>query len=69
MPVPEADPHQAREVFLTGTASELVPAREIDGHRFEPCGPVFGRLARAFHDTVRGRAFGDLGWSTGVSEQ
>ncbi|MFJ5294449.1 hypothetical protein [Streptomyces sp. NPDC088348] len=40
-----------------------------DRHRLEPCGSEFSRLARAFHDTVRGHAFGDLGWSTILSEQ
>ncbi|MFD7898231.1 hypothetical protein [Streptomyces sp. NPDC059743] len=38
LPVTEADLHQAQEVFLTGTASELVPAREIDSHHLEPRG-------------------------------
>ena len=48
----------ADEVFLTGTAAELVPVREIDDHTVgggEP-GPVTRELQRAFDDALHGRA-------------
>lgn len=46
----------ADEVFMTGTAAELTPVREIDDRRIgngEP-GPVTRRLQDAFFDTVKG---------------
>lgn len=67
-PVELTDLHQAQEVFLTGTAAELVPASEIDGHGTDPHGPVFRAVAEAFRDAVRGRRFHDLGWLTRTSE-
>jgi branched-chain amino acid aminotransferase len=47
----------ADEVFLSGTAAELVPVVEIDDHRIgtgEP-GPITHRLAQVFDDTLHGR--------------
>jgi branched-chain amino acid aminotransferase len=47
----------ADEVFLSGTAAELVPVREIDDHvigRGEP-GPVTRELQRVFDDALHGR--------------
>jgi branched-chain amino acid aminotransferase len=44
-------------VFLTGTAAELVPVREIDDHPIgagEP-GPVTRELQRVFDDALHGR--------------
>jgi branched-chain amino acid aminotransferase len=44
-------------VFLTGTAAELVPVREIDDHTIgtgQP-GPVTRELARVFDDALHGR--------------
>jgi branched-chain amino acid aminotransferase len=48
----------ADEVFLTGTAAELVPVREIDDHTVgggEP-GPITRELQGAFDDALHGRA-------------
>ncbi|MFI7217021.1 aminotransferase class IV [Micromonospora maritima] len=67
-PVEPADLRRAQEVFLTGTAAELVPATAVDGHRTDPRGPLFRAVAEAFRDTVRGRRFQDLGWLTHTSE-
>ncbi|MFG2012751.1 aminotransferase class IV [Micromonospora sp. NPDC048868] len=67
-PVTVADLRRAQEVFLTGTAAEVVPATEVDGHPLDASGPVFSRLVRAFSDTVRGRAYGELGWLTATSD-
>jgi branched-chain amino acid aminotransferase len=48
----------ADEVFLTGTACELTPLREIDDHPIgegEP-GPITRQIQQLFDDAVRGRA-------------
>ena len=48
----------ADEVFLSGTAAELVPVYEIDDHRIgggEP-GPITRRLQGVFDDALHGRS-------------
>jgi branched-chain amino acid aminotransferase len=52
-----AELYLADEVFLTGTAAELVPVREIDDHAIgdgEP-GSVTRELQRVFDDALHGR--------------
>jgi branched-chain amino acid aminotransferase len=52
-----AELYLAEEVFLSGTAAELVPVREIDDHAVgtgEP-GPVTRELQRVFDDALHGR--------------
>jgi branched-chain amino acid aminotransferase len=52
-----AELYLADEVFLTGTAAELVPVREIDDHAIgggEP-GPITRELQRVFDDALHGR--------------
>jgi branched-chain amino acid aminotransferase len=52
-----AELYLADEVFLSGTAAELVPVREIDDHPIgtgEP-GPVTREIQRIFEDALRGR--------------
>jgi branched-chain amino acid aminotransferase len=52
-----AELYLADEVFLTGTAAELVPVREIDDHPIgdgQP-GPVTRELQRIFDDALHGR--------------
>jgi branched-chain amino acid aminotransferase len=52
-----AELYLADEVFMSGTAAELVPVREIDDHLIgggEP-GPVTRELARVFDDALHGR--------------
>lgn len=48
--------YNADEVFMTGTAAEVTPVREIDGRRIGPGrpGPVTRRLAGALAKAVRG---------------
>jgi branched-chain amino acid aminotransferase len=56
--VARAELYLADEVFLTGTAAELVPVREIDNHvigRGEP-GEITRVLQAAFDDALHGRA-------------
>jgi branched-chain amino acid aminotransferase len=52
-----AELYLADEVFLSGTAAELVPVREVDDHAIgtgEP-GPVTRELQRVFDDALHGR--------------
>ncbi|MGO9898300.1 MAG: branched-chain amino acid transaminase [Solirubrobacteraceae bacterium] len=52
-----AELYLADEVFLSGTAAELVPVREIDDHTIgsgEP-GPVTIAMQRVFDDALHGR--------------
>jgi branched-chain amino acid aminotransferase len=52
-----AELYLAEEVFLSGTAAELVPVREIDDHLIgggEP-GPITRQLQRIFDDALHGR--------------
>ncbi len=46
----------AEEVFLTGTAAELVPVREVDGHRLGEPGEITRQLQERFEDAIYGRA-------------
>jgi len=46
----------ADEVFLTGTAAELTPLREIDDIGIGPPGPVTRQIQQVFDDALHGRA-------------
>jgi branched-chain amino acid aminotransferase len=45
----------ADEVFLTGTAAELTPMREIDDIEIGPPGPVTREIQSVFEDALAGR--------------
>ncbi|QQS45010.1 MAG: branched-chain amino acid transaminase [Acidobacteriota bacterium] len=45
----------ADEAFLTGTAMEIAPIREVDGRAIGRRGPVTEKLQRAFFEIVSGR--------------
>ena len=45
----------ADEVFLSGTAAELTPVREIDDQEIGPPGPVTKELQQTFDDALHGR--------------
>ncbi len=45
----------ADEVFLTGTAAELVPVREIDDHPLGPPGEITRKVQAVFEDALHGR--------------
>ena len=45
----------ADEVFLTGTAAELTPVREIDGIEIGPPGEVTRAIQQVFTDALHGR--------------
>ena len=49
-----ADLYTAEELFLTGSATEVIPIREIDGRSFEP-GPITQTLQQRYADICRGR--------------
>ena len=56
--VARAELYLAEEVFMSGTAAELVPVREVDDHRVgtgEP-GEVTRVLQKAFDDAIHGRS-------------
>jgi branched-chain amino acid aminotransferase len=46
----------ADEVFLTGTAAEIVPLREIDDIEIGPPGPITRQVQQTFDDALHGRA-------------
>ena len=53
-----AELYTADEVFMTGTAAELVPVREVDDHPVgggEP-GPITREVQSVFEDALHGRA-------------
>lgn len=49
-----ADLYTAEEVFLTGSATEVIPIREIDGRVFEP-GPITQTLQQRYANICRGK--------------
>lgn len=51
-----AELYLAEEVFLCGTAAELVPVREIDGHELGEPGEVTRLIQAKFEDALHGRA-------------
>ena len=52
----------AEEVFLTGTAAELVPVREIDDHPLGEPGEITRVIQAKFQDALHGRAEEYLEW-------
>ncbi len=58
----------ADEVFLTGTAAEVAPVRELDGRRIGngTPGPVTRDLQKAFFDIVRGEDHTHDAWLTRI---
>jgi branched-chain amino acid aminotransferase len=52
----------ADEVFLSGTAAELTPVREIDDIEIGPPGDITRRIQQVFDDALHGRAERYAGW-------
>ena len=50
------DLYLADEVFMTGTAAEVTPLREVDDQPIGPPGPVTLAVQKAYLDTVRGQS-------------
>jgi branched-chain amino acid aminotransferase len=59
-----AELYLADEIFLTGTAAELTPVREVDDHTIGGggMGPVTAELQRVFEDALHGRDERYAGW-------
>lgn len=67
-PVPRDMLYLADEVFFTGTAAEISPIVEVDGHQVgtgRP-GPITQSLSKAFFGIVEGRTADRHGWLTHV---
>jgi branched-chain amino acid aminotransferase len=63
--IARGDLHGADEAFLTGTAAELTPIREVDGRALRTGrGPVTAELQAAFLDAVHGRGPRSTEWVT-----
>jgi branched-chain amino acid aminotransferase len=60
--IARAELYLADEVFLTGTAAELVPVREIDDHPLGGPGEITRQLQAKFEDALYGRAEEYLEW-------
>ncbi|MEQ1791287.1 MAG: branched chain amino acid aminotransferase, partial [Nitrospiraceae bacterium] len=62
------DMYIADEVFVTGTAAELTPVREIDNRRIgtgKP-GPITQALQKTFFSIVRGEDSSHEAWLTRI---
>lgn len=60
--IARAELYLAEEVFLTGTAAELVPVREVDDHPLGEPGEITRHLQAKFQDALNGRAEEYLEW-------
>ena len=60
--IARAELYLAEEVFLTGTAAELVPVREIDDHSLGAPGEITQHVQAKFEDALHGRAEEYLEW-------
>ncbi len=60
--IARAELYLADEVFLTGTAAELVPVREIDDHPLGEPGEITRVVQAKFQDALHGRAEEYLEW-------
>src|SRR6201996_3705407 len=75
--IARAELYLAEEVFLTGTAAEMVPVREIDDHPIGGPGEITRHVQAKFMDALHGRAeeylewldFVDIGDSESADEQ
>ncbi|CAN5592775.1 branched-chain-amino-acid transaminase [soil metagenome] len=54
--------YMADEIFLTGTAAELVPVRSIDDHDLGEPGEISRAVQAKYEDALHGRAEEYLGW-------
>jgi len=60
--IARAELYLADEVFLTGTAAELVPVREVDDHALGEPGEITRVVQAKFEDALHGRAEEYLEW-------
>lgn len=57
-----SDLYLADEIFLTGTAAELTPVREVAGYVIGPRGPVTQAVQSVFMDVVHGKVDAYRDW-------
>ncbi len=62
-----SDLYLADEMFLTGTAAELTPVREVSGYEIGTRGPITEAVQTTFLDAVRGRVDAYRDWLHVVS--
>jgi branched-chain amino acid aminotransferase len=67
--VARAELYLAEEIFLTGTAAELVPVREVDDHPIGEPGEITRVVQAKFEDALHGRAEEYLEWLDPVEVQ
>ena len=67
--IARAELYLAEEVFLTGTAAELVPVREIDDHALGAPGEITAVIQAKFEDALHGRAQEYAEWLDVVTER
>jgi len=60
--VARSELYLAEEIFLTGTAAELVPVREVDDHPIGEPGEITRVVQSKFEDALHGRAEEYLEW-------
>jgi branched-chain amino acid aminotransferase len=60
--VARSELYLADEIFLCGTAAELVPVREVDDHEIGPPGEVTKVIQASYEDALHGRAQEYLEW-------
>ena len=66
--VSRSELYLAEEVFLCGTAAELVPVREIDDHALGEPGDITRVIQAKFEDALHGRAQEYLEWLDPVEQ-
>jgi branched-chain amino acid aminotransferase len=66
--VARAELYMAEEVFLTGTAAELVPVRSIDDHDLGEPGEITRVIQAKFEDALHGRAEEYMEWLDPVGD-
>ena len=54
--------YQADELFLTGTAAEIVPVRELDEHKIGPPGEITRAIQTVFFEAIQARRQEYLEW-------
>jgi branched-chain amino acid aminotransferase len=60
--IARAELYQADELFLTGTAAEIVPVREVDDHPLGPPGEVTQAIQGRFFEAIKGKREEYLEW-------
>lgn len=67
-PIPRTELYMADEIFLTGTAAEIVPVRSIDGHTIANGveGVVTMTVRQKYEDIVLGKDKKKMDWLTAV---